>query len=52
MQFSGRRFYTYKFRTMVVGAESKLEELLAYNEMQGPVFKMENDPRLTKAGNF
>ena len=37
---------------MVVGAESKLEELLAYNEMQGPVFKMENDPRLTKAGKF
>lgn len=49
---SGRRFTLYKFRTMVVGAESKLEELLAYNEMQGPVFKMENDPRLTKAGKF
>ena len=49
---SGRRFTLYKFRTMVVDAESKLEELLAYNEMQGPVFKMENDPRLTKAGKF
>jgi exopolysaccharide biosynthesis polyprenyl glycosylphosphotransferase len=49
---NGRRFTLYKFRTMVVDAESKLEELLAYNEMQGPVFKMENDPRLTKAGKF
>ena len=49
---SGRQFTLYKFRTMVVDAESKLEELLAYNEMQGPVFKMENDPRLTKAGKF
>lgn len=49
---SGRRFTLYKFRTMVVDAELKLEELLAYNEMQGPVFKMENDPRLTKAGKF
>ena len=49
---NGRRFTLYKFRTMVVDAESKLKELLAYNEMQGPVFKMENDPRLTKAGKF
>lgn len=49
---SGRQFTLYKFRTMVVGAESKLKELLAYNEMQGPVFKMENDPRLTKVGKI
>ena len=49
---NGRRFTLYKFRTMVVGAEAKLKELLAYNEMQGPVFKMENDPRLTKVGKF
>lgn len=49
---NGRSFTLYKFRTMVVGAEAKLKELLAYNEMQGPVFKMENDPRLTKVGKF
>lgn len=49
---NGRSFALYKFRTMVVGAEAKLEELLAHNEMQGPVFKMKNDPRLTKVGKF
>jgi exopolysaccharide biosynthesis polyprenyl glycosylphosphotransferase len=49
---NGRSFTLYKFRTMVVDAESKLKELLALNEMQGPVFKMKNDPRLTKVGKF
>ena len=49
---NGRRFKLYKFRTMVVGAESKLKDLLAFNEMSGPVFKMENDPRITKIGKF
>ena len=42
----------YKFRTMVVDAESKLEELLKHNEMGGPVFKMTNDPRVTKLGKW
>jgi len=49
---NGRIFTMYKFRTMVVDAESKLEELMKNNEMQGPVFKLENDPRLTKIGKF
>src|SRR3990167_5175265 len=49
---NGRHFTLYKFRTMVADAETKLRELLEYNEMQGPVFKMKNDPRLTKVGKF
>ena len=49
---NGRRFALYKFRTMVEGAEAKIEELLQHNEMKGPVFKMENDPRLTKIGKY
>lgn len=49
---NGRKFMVYKFRTMVENAESMLKDLLAYNEMSGPVFKMENDPRLTKVGKF
>ncbi len=46
----GRQFMFYKFRTMIVDAESKLGELLQHNEMEGPVFKMTNDPRVTKIG--
>jgi exopolysaccharide biosynthesis polyprenyl glycosylphosphotransferase len=49
---NGRLFTLYKFRTMVVGAEGKLEELRTHNEMKGPVFKMENDPRVTKVGKY
>lgn len=49
---NGRKFTLYKFRTMIENAESKLSELLKYNEMNGPVFKMENDPRITKFGKF
>jgi exopolysaccharide biosynthesis polyprenyl glycosylphosphotransferase len=48
----GRRFKLYKFRTMVVDAEERLNELLRYNEMSGPVFKMTNDPRVTKVGKW
>ncbi len=48
----GRQFILYKFRTMVVDAESKLKDILKYNEMDGPVFKMTNDPRITKAGKW
>ncbi|MBI4309436.1 MAG: sugar transferase [Candidatus Omnitrophica bacterium] len=47
---SGRKFKLYKFRTMVQGAESRLKDLLSHNEMSGPVFKMENDPRITTIG--
>ncbi len=49
---NGRRFKLYKFRTMVADADSKLKDILTYNEMSGPVFKMANDPRLTKVGKF
>jgi exopolysaccharide biosynthesis polyprenyl glycosylphosphotransferase len=49
---NGRHFYCYKFRTMVVNAESLQQSLLAQNEQEGPVFKMKNDPRVTKIGRF
>ena len=49
---NGRRFTLYKFRTMVQDAESRLPTLLASNEMQGPVFKLAKDPRVTKVGRF
>lgn len=48
----GRRFKMIKFRTMVVDAEKKRDELLAQNEMSGPVFKVTNDPRITPLGRF
>jgi exopolysaccharide biosynthesis polyprenyl glycosylphosphotransferase len=46
----GRRFKLYKFRTMVPDAEDKLQELLKRNEMQGPAFKLSDDPRVTPLG--
>ena len=49
---NGRKFTFYKFRTMFEDAEAKLESLQQFNEMQGPVFKMENDPRVTPIGKF
>jgi exopolysaccharide biosynthesis polyprenyl glycosylphosphotransferase len=48
----GRRFRFHKFRSMYVDAESRLSEVLAHNETDGPVFKMRNDPRVTKVGAF
>ncbi len=48
----GRKFYAYKFRTMVVNAEELKQTLMAQNEVSGPVFKMKDDPRVTKAGKF
>ncbi len=48
----GRRFYVYKFRTMVTNAEELKKKLMEQNEMDGPVFKMTNDPRITKVGRF
>lgn len=48
----GKEFKMYKFRSMYPDADKKLEELLKYNEMEGPAFKMENDPRITKVGHF
>jgi len=50
--YHGRKFNLLKFRTMIVDAESKLDELQQDNEQSGPVFKMENDPRITGIGKF
>jgi len=49
---NGRKFTLLKFRSMVIGAEKMQEELRALNEMDGPVFKITNDPRMTKIGKF
>lgn len=48
----GRKFKLYKFRTMVADAEKLLERLKERNEMDGPTFKMKDDPRITKLGKF
>ncbi len=48
----GRKFKLYKFRTMVMNAEKLLEELREKNEMDGPTFKLKNDPRITPIGKF
>jgi lipopolysaccharide/colanic/teichoic acid biosynthesis glycosyltransferase len=48
----GRPFTGYKFRTMVVNADELKAQLLAQNEMQGPVFKIRDDPRITRVGRF
>ncbi|WP_026488713.1 sugar transferase [Butyrivibrio sp. XBB1001] len=49
---NGRRFKIYKFRSMYTDAEERKKELEAQNEMNGLMFKMENDPRVTKVGKF
>ena len=49
---NGRRFKIYKFRSMYIDAEQRKKELEAQNEMQGLMFKMENDPRITRVGKF
>ena len=48
----GRRFYMYKFRTMVQNAEELKEQLMEANEADGPAFKIKDDPRITKVGKF
>lgn len=48
----GKEFTFYKFRSMVPNAEEALEPLLAHNEMEGPAFKIKNDPRITRFGRF
>jgi exopolysaccharide biosynthesis polyprenyl glycosylphosphotransferase len=50
--FRGRQFDLYKFRTMIPGADEIREELDDQNEMDGPAFKMKNDPRVTRIGRF
>ena len=48
----GKEFKFYKFRTMIPHAEEKLPEILAQNEMDGPVFKIKDDPRITRFGRI
>lgn len=48
----GKEFNIYKFRSMVVNAEKLKNKLAVQNEMSGPMFKMKNDPRITKIGKF
>lgn len=48
----GKTFRFYKFRSMIPNAEDQLEGLMNKNEMTGPVFKIKNDPRITKVGRF
>ena len=49
---NGKEFDMYKFRSMVVNAEELKEKLASQNEMSGPMFKMKDDPRVTKVGKF
>lgn len=49
---NGKKFRMYKFRSMVVNAEELKDKLSAKNEMTGPMFKMKEDPRVTKVGRF
>ncbi|EOH52849.1 hypothetical protein UA3_02539 [Enterococcus faecium EnGen0263] len=49
---NGKPFTMYKFRSMVVNAEEKLKELEAFNEQNGPIFKIKEDPRVTRVGRF
>ena len=50
--FNKRRFRMYKFRTMRNGAEARIEELEHLNEKTGPIFKIKNDPRITRLGKW
>ncbi|MGM7721724.1 sugar transferase [Metabacillus sp. Hm71] len=49
---NGKEFKMYKFRSMVHDAEARLEKLLAQNEVEGAMFKMKDDPRITKVGKI
>lgn len=48
----GKEFGMYKFRSMVTDAEEQLKDLLQHNEVSGAMFKMKEDPRVTKIGKF
>lgn len=48
----GKEFKIYKFRSMRVDAEDLLERLLAKNQVDGPMFKMKDDPRISRVGKF
>ncbi len=49
---NGRRFKMYKFRSMYIDAEERKKELMQQNEVNGLMFKMDKDPRITRVGNF
>lgn len=49
---NGKNFYMYKFRSMYIDAEDRLEELLHLNEVEGAMFKIKEDPRITKIGKL
>jgi len=49
---NGRKFVMYKFRSMCVDAEARRADLEKHNEMDGPVFKMKSDPRITRVGKW
>jgi len=49
---NGKRFIIYKYRTMSMDAEQRKKELLDKNELAGAVFKMKDDPRITRVGKF
>ena len=49
---NGRKFRIYKFRSMYMDAEERKKELMSQNKMQGFMFKMDNDPRITRVGKF
>lgn len=48
----GRQFEMYKFRSMVINADQLLDQLKARNEVEGAMFKMRNDPRITRIGHY
>ena len=48
----GKEFYMYKFRTMRANADKMIDQLAKQNEMDGPVFKIKNDPRITRVGKY
>lgn len=48
----GKHFNFFKFRSMCPNAEEKLAEILDQNEMEGPAFKIKDDPRITRVGKF
>ncbi|MGM0258456.1 hypothetical protein IGK73_000291 [Enterococcus sp. AZ102] len=49
---NGKEFKMYKIRSMCIDAEEKLAELIRHNEIEGAMFKMKDDPRITKVGKF
>ncbi len=49
---NGRKFKFYKFRSMIANADSMIDDLMIRNEMEGPAFKIKEDPRITRVGRF